>query len=501
MGAAANQPRWINRTAIVLGLLAAANTLAIVLVYAFYPGYLDTNEAGLVAMTRLMLLGEPVYHSLQSADRLSHLHGPLTFLWTALPQLTHIDSVAVGRLSATLAALLLPAVMVLTYHRRGLWAASIALALGSLAVVLHLNMSIIVRPDMPMAVLVALAVWVVAWGDGRRDMIAGVLLGLCIGLVAGFKFTAVVTLAPLALYYCAGDWRRRLLPVGLSTIVVAAAPFATPAFSFSDYMDIVASATGKENAWRGFIMLWWKFAIYLSVPSVMWMLAGRQARAALHGRAGLYLASYVLACLITLYPATKIGAGHYYYLPFMPLMVDLAFRALDAGEAKLRQRVALTAVVALCVAAAWQHSRRFYKSLDWAETREVTAEIQEILATYRGKTIQMGIGGVTEGDALNYRFYAFRDLLVMAGQPYTMDVNVVMEMTKLRIPEPPAFIERLKACHTNLWLVPRSETPFSLWGYYYQTVFSTAYRETFAATHTLIASHKYFDIWECRGAP
>lgn len=487
----------LDRIALGLGLVAAANVLLVAGAYLVYPGYLEFNEGSVVAMAHLMLKGQPVYHSLESADRVSHVHGPMVFLWNAWPQLLFGNSVMAARGAAVLAAVLLPAVMLASQLRRGLLAAAVATAFGSAAILLHLNMSVVIRPDTPLTICVALAIWAAYWGETRRDLLPTLVIGLLIGLIAGFKVNAVLYVVPVALYHASGAWIRRLAVMGAVSLAVTVAPFLTDTFSLDALMSMVSQMVGKESTWRGFVILWWKFALYLCIPIAIWAMAGRQAWRAMDGRTALYLGTQVAVTLLTLYPATKIGASHNYLLPLVPAMVDLSLRALDAASSRMLPRRALVAAAALAVGLSWQPERRFFKSLDWDEARTVQAELQTIMRDFPGKTIQMGVGGVKQGDPLTFRFYDYRSALVIAGNPYTLDVGTAMELTKLRVPEPPEMIARLKACHTDLWLVPSGEEPFLLWGFYYQPVFSMDFRQTFAANHHKVASYQIYDVWGC----
>jgi len=491
---------WPTRIVMGLGVATLINALAIATIYGLYPGFLDDNESSLSIMAQLMLNGQPVYQAIDTPDRLTHAHGPLTFLWNAWPQLLLPYSAPAWRLGATLFTVTMPLMVLASQIRRGAFAAGLAMVLGGAAIILHLNASVIMRPDMPVTVLVAVAVWLA----GRRDESQGwgttLALGLCVGLAMGFKINAVLPFVPVVLFHAAGGrWLPRLMVIGAVAGLTALTPFLGSAFSLVNFLDMLRHIGGKENTWFDFKLLWAHFAIYLILPPLAWAAGGREAWSRADGRTRLYLGAYVVCVLLTLFPATKIGAGHYYFMPLIAITVDLTVRA-TAGTDK-RQRRAVLAALLVVVTMFWQIDRRFLKSLDWTEARAVTAEIKQIIAENPGQAIQMGVGGARVGNQLSLRFYAYRQGLVATGNPYTLDVGLSMELNKLGVPEPPEMIERLWSCKTNLWLVPKGESPFILRGSYGATVFSQEFRDTFLLGHEKVASHDIFDVYACRRQP
>ncbi|HSV29041.1 MAG TPA: hypothetical protein VLL76_05765, partial [Candidatus Omnitrophota bacterium] len=282
---------WLSRAAWFAGLWALAHLLAVALTYQVYPGHLDHNESSLVALTRLMIDGHTVYGGFDSPDRVSHAHGPMTFLWHALPQLLFGGGTGAGRAGATAATLLVPLVMAATALARGTVPALLALSLGSAGILLHLNLSIVVRPDGPITLLVACAVLLAA--RSGKGLVASLLMGLCMGAVVAFKINAGLYLVPVVLYHVAADPIRRLAVIGAVSAAVAALPFAFDAFPPAEYLSMLAGVAGKENTWRGFTALWWKFALYLTIPPAIWLAGGRAAWAATDRPTKAYLAAYL----------------------------------------------------------------------------------------------------------------------------------------------------------------------------------------------------------------
>lgn len=477
----------------LLGLLAAADVAVAAIAYLLYPGYVDHGEGAISAMAVRMLAGKPVYLPFDSPDWITNLYGPVTYLWHAWPLALFGGGMVTGKLAAALAAILIPASLWLLVRRHAM--AGWMLALGAAMVITHLAFPVVIRPDALLTVVAAAAVLVAAREEPRGRWSGAVLIGVAAGLAIGIKIHSAIYLAPVALYVLMADWRR--LPVmALFAAAIAALPFASPLFPLAEYLSWFGPMAAKENVWRGFTLLWWKLALYLAIPVAVWVMAGAKAKR----RELVYLGGYALCSLLILFPATKVGGGDQYYLPLLPTMIDLIRRALDAGGSTARQRGIVIAGALLTLAAAYQPERRFFKKLEWAKSRAVVAEIEAILDAHPDQRIQMGVGRTAAdiGDQFSYHYYAWRNLPVYRGHPYTLDSGIAMEFVKLGKPFPAEALRRLETCDTQLWLIPKDGTPFSLQGYYNQDVFGPEVLDTFQRHHTKLETHRFFDVWECR---
>ena len=76
---------WSTRLILGLAIFAAVNLLAVVVVYALYPGYLEHGEAAISATAYRLLQGHPAYYPFDAAERISNVYGPWTYLWHAWP--------------------------------------------------------------------------------------------------------------------------------------------------------------------------------------------------------------------------------------------------------------------------------------------------------------------------------------------------------------------------------------------------------------------------------
>jgi len=494
-------PDGASRVILGLAVLAAVNLLAVVVAYALYPGYLEHGEAAISATAYGLLHGHPAYYPFDAPERISNVYGPWTYLWHAWPLALFGASLLSSKIAAVTAPVLVVAGAWAVGRHHGRRGGAMAVALAAALILFHLGFPITIRPDSLLTVLVTLAVLAALRAEARTDMAWGetLVIGIAGGIAVNVKIHAGVYLAPVALYHLLPNGRR-LFPMAAAGLAALALPFLSPLFPLSDYLSWFGPMSGKENTWDAVRGLWMKLAFYLGFPLVAWGLAGFSAPGsspgqALGGRQRLYLATYVGCLLLTLFPATKIGGGHHYYLPFLPTLIDLCLRALAAAREPGPIRRALAAAMVVLVFMAAQSEKRFFKVLEWSNARQVVAEIDAVISANPGVPIQMGVGGPRSEE--KFYLYSWRNLPVFAGSPYTLDTGIVMEMTKLGIAMPAETLRRLAACETRLWLLPHGEPPFSLIGFYDQTVYDDTFRRIFTAHHHLESSGRYFDLWRC----
>ncbi len=474
-----------------------ANLVILAIAYTLYPGYIDHGEPAISAMAWKMLGGTPVYHGFDAADRTTNIYGPFVYLWHAWPLALFGPSIPTGKIAATLAGVLIPVLgwrIARGRHPLAGWLCAFA----AIMVVIHLNAPLVIRPDALLTVLVGITVLAAArWGTAS-GWLATAVIGIAAGIAVNVKLHAAVYLAPAVLFHLWNDWRRLPVMAALA-VATATAPFVFPSFPWQDYVAWFGPISAKENVWKGFALLWWKLALYF-MPLLILAAGGRAAWGGLDRPTRVYFLFYGFCLLLVLFPATKLGAGDHYYLPFLPVAVDLGVRALAAGGHERRQRLVTTLLVLVALAAAYQPERRFLKRMEWDLSRGVNTEIEQILADYPGRRIQMGVGRpyTERGDQLSFHFYLWRTPLIYRGNPYTIEASIMMELTKLGVPFPDEALRRFASCHTEIWLTPKDSEPFMLQGYYLQPVFSREVMDTFLAHHRRIDSREFYDLWECR---
>jgi len=89
-------------------------------------------------------------------------------------------------------------------------------------------------------------------------------------------------------------------------------------------------------------------------------------------------------------------------------------------------------------------------------------------------------------------------MLLLAGNPYTLDAAVTIEWSKLNIAFPDSTLALIRGCSTDLWLIPKGERPFAMIGYYGNPVFEASFIAAFLASYAKDKSFEYFDVWACK---
>lgn len=483
---------WVLGAVAVLCFIDVA---AIAISYLVYPGYLDHGEP-IVAMTSWRLLdGFPVYPAFDGPDLTSNIYGPITYLTHAVSFLLAGPGVASGKAAGIVAVTSIIAIVFFTQRRRGLpWAlAAVILAAGF--ILLGLPTSIWNRPDPFLAFLVAVSVWAMNGSEeGRPEWGKSVLIGLCGGLAAGFKLHAGVYFLPVVLLHCWGRGFKTFWLISAVGAVVLVAPFAFDPFSLANFASVFPLVAAKNSE----ILLATKvfrYLLFYLAPVLFFIAAIRWSDRPLEKAETAYFVAFILSVLIILVPATKPGAGWYYFFPFLAIGIDMIIRY---SASVIRNRTVVLGGVGVLAAALLILSvpvqKRFQRALHWDEARRITAEIDEVMAAYPGATIQMGTGDSFVG----YNKTLYKPLLAFAGHPYTLDVGIAMETSAGGIALSKGVRTRIEGCHTEIWLVPAGESPFEMTGYYGNPVFDDSFKATFRRRYEKRKSFTYFDVWACR---
>ena len=478
-----------------VAVLCFANVAAVAIGYLAYPGYVDHGEPS-VAMTSWRLLGGfPAYPAFDDPDRTTNLYGPVTYFIHAASFFLAGPGIPVSKAAGLAAALMIPAVVFATHRRRGTGAAATALILGAGFLVLGLPTSIWNRPDPFLALFVAFGVWAMnASREGEPEWGKSAIIAVCGGLAMGLKIHAGIYFVPLVLYHSWGRGMGTFLFICIVGAVTVVAPFALEIFSLSNYLAWFPHMAGKPTDWSVLTKIL-RYSVFYMAP-VLFFLAARKWRNGAFGTVeNVYFGSFVACVLILLVPAAKSGAGWYYLFPFLAVSVDMMIRysgAVTRNRWPVRAGVGVVAAAIFIVSVPIQ--KRFARALHWQKADDITADIEAILKSYPGKTIQMGMGDSIAG----YNNTVYKPLLVFAGHPHTLDIGIAIETSKLGIPLPQETLDRIDDCHTDAWLIPTGEKPFSMIGYYGNPVFGDSFRSAFHRGYALQKRFQFFDVWMCR---
>jgi len=474
--------------------LCFIDVAAVAISYLVYPGYLDHGEPLVVMSSWRLLDGFPAYPAFDGPDLTSNIYGPITFLTHAVSFLLAGPGVASGKAASLAAVVAIPAVVFMTHKRRGLpWALAAAI-LAAGFILLGLPTSIWNRPDPFLALLVAFSVWAMnASKPGRPDWGVCALIGLCGGLAVGFKLHAGLYFVPVVLLFCQARGFRAFALIGAVGAVTIALPFAFEPFSLTSFAAWFPLVTAKKTVfWLVAKVL--RYLVFYATPVLFFLAALRWANDAIDRAEVTYFGAFVVTVLIVLLAAVKPGSGWYYFFPFLAVVIDMIVRY---SASVIRNRTVVLGGVAVLAAALVILSvpvqKRFLRALHWDEARQITAEIDQVMAAYPGATIQMGTGDSLVG----YNKTLYKSLLVFAGHPYTLDVAVAMETTASGVALSKAVRTSIENCHTQVWVVPAGEFPFAMTGYYGNPVFDERFKDAFRGSYAKHRRFRYFDTWMC----
>ena len=485
----------------LLVLLAGLVTIDVVWVagtYLVYPGYLDHGES-IVAMTSWRLFqGFAIYPPFDGPDRTMNIYGPVASLMHAAVYALAGQGVASSKAAGLAATLLLPVVVFFTHKPRGFGAALAAAILAAGLILVGIPFTIWNRPDPMMMLLVAVAVWTMRAPGGSDDGNPGwgkdLVIALSGGLAVGLKVHAGLYFMPVVLVHCWGRGLRPFFFIAAVSAAVTFAPFLFEPFSLADYLSWFPLVGEKPFSFAVFIKVLRYGLFYLS-PVLFFTAALQWANGAVSRVEWVYFLSFLACVAVVVVPASKPGAGWYYMAPFLAISVDMIVRyssLVTRNKTFVRAGCAVLAAALLVISVPVQ--KRFFRALHWQTSEKITLDLNNIIGAYPTKSIQMGVGDSIPG--YNTTFY--RPLLVFAGHPFTLDVGVMIELSKMRVSLHKGTLRRLETCHTDVWLVPKGERPFALIGYYGNRVFDDTFRNTFMGNYEKQKRFTYFDAWVCK---
>ncbi|MBT3305731.1 MAG: hypothetical protein HN377_04540 [Alphaproteobacteria bacterium] len=490
-----------NRLSIlsVLGVLGFANVAWVTVSYLIYPGYLDHGESNMTLMSWRLLGGHPAYLGFDNPNLVSNVYGPLTYASHALSYWFFGPAIISGKVMSFLAALLIPIVVFFSHRSKGGALAAIGAIFAIALILFQIPFSIWTRPESLMALMGAVAVWAAnASRPDRPEWGKSLVIALAASLAVGMKLHAGLYFAPVVLFHCVND-NRGLKTFAFMAVVgsiVVLLPFAFSVFPIEDFWAWIFHHIKKESP-SSFVFKYIRYGAIYAAPALFFLAAWRWSnKGEKVARAESVYFWVFMACLIlALFPATKVGAGTYYFYPFMAVLVDQVLRharRVETRKAAVWSLLGVYILTLLIISVPAQ--KRFFRALHWQEVAGVQTEIRSVMAAYKGRTIEMGIGSNIQ----NYSHTFYRTLLVLAGHPYTYDPAPAMEMNMWKLPLPDETLSMLRRCDTDIWLIPKGEDPFMMNGYYGPPAVDKVIPEIFQSSYKKLETLKFFDVWACK---
>ncbi len=481
---------------VVAGLLGLVAYPAVAIWYASDPHFLDNAEPTIPAVGWLFSVGQPLYHSAESAERYTLIYGPLAYIFYGFvlrllgPGLVISKALGAGAGMASLAFLFA------AVRRHG--SAFRAAALTGMCAVLLLafrQYSFWTRPD-PLQLLSVSAALFFAVSGSRY--IPAALAGVASGVLWDLKFTGPLYSLPVFwLLHQRAGWRATVL-ASMTGIAVAIAPFWFQNVSLSDYLFWIRLSAGTGTL-LSMLRQNLEWALYLGLPLLLsYYAVPAEHRVGRRAWGGAVLATAIGVCGLVI-AAAKPGAGPYHLIPFLPIVTYLvswqtsAFSLSRVVRDPVLPRAAVAFVVVAVAIAAMQQAY-LATSLLARKTLHEVEDVEHFASTHDG-VVAMGYGRT---EALSLA----RPVLVFRNNTYLLDQPAVREHQLAGIGIPPATAAALISCRVKYWLIPKGEAPFSgINGYaavFGRPLYPPAFRQAFESAYRRVGNTTYYDVWQCQ---
>ena len=488
------------RFAQIASILALAYYACLVAWYVWVPQQSDAAEPSITAVAWLFSLGKPVYHALDSAERYSHMYGPMAFIVPGAFLQLFGPNMFVAKAVGVAAALLAIAFTGLAVRSAdSKWrTALIACGICVLELLIFRNRSFWSRPEPLQLLSVGAGLYAAARMNAAPATLA---IALSMGVLSNLKFTGPLYGLPIfALFYVRWGGRPLALSV-LGTAVVAILPFVLfPNVSWTDYIlwvrlsadNGLRVAALKENL---------EWGLFLLVPVLVRLSAPSPLSPAMR----LMVPSLLLGLCGVLVAASKPGAGPYHFVPFLPI-IAYVFAASDLparlGTGPLdcaRDRPAWLAsfLATLIVVTAIQQEYFFRLTAD-RQLADSYGDVADYLARRPNEIVEIGY---TSAERMTFA----RTLAVFRTGKYLLDVPAIQEHQLSGLSLPGATVLALRSCSVDAWLIPSGGAPFHIRNDYpstgYAEIFPPEFIAAFQGTYRLEERTRYYDVWRCSRGP
>jgi hypothetical protein len=480
-----------------------------------YLGYLGHVEPNIASVSFILLKGAPLYHSLSSAQRYSVLYGPFTYLPYTLALRAGGANILSLKLVVLLANLCLLWLLWCCY-RKLLDASNTLLLITVVVAFFQYSPGYVfeVRGDILIVLSVALGLFAVL---RTSSWVSAFLLALACGVAFDIKFTALFYFVPLYVLFIRRYGWRPAAWASIGAGAFALAPFLFPQISVVAYLQWLHVAS-RHPISRGEIARVLKVLVVVCSPFalLLWQLAqrGRSLLASYLNENRSFLLALGSCVAAVAVSASTIGAGPHHLMPFYPLggyVCADVYRKIKAATVARSAGSRLSFIPLFCFWLATALATRlgtdfpstvspFFTSRSRAVA--VTSDLDMVMKDHPGAKIEMGYG-----DWNKYELTYFRPALVFAGNPLTIDPDALDDMQLSGVDNTPrSTLEYLKACKTQIWLIPKGDPPFVMVNVFSlidsrvfpaRPLFSNEFRRIFFEHYRKQGSSNYFDIWEC----
>jgi hypothetical protein len=488
---------WTAMSAVLVLVLILSSVL-----YLFLPIILDDTEAGLAGISALALRGLPVYPGASSPPRYALLYGPLASLSHIPLYYLFGENLFSYKLTGVLAFLLsLFGLYKICRKYAGPRASFLGVGCASVVLFQYIGYDFWGRSDPLILGLIVASIWVTIDGP---DWAVVVVASLAAGVLPNLKVSAAAYLLPvLGFIVFKRGWRIALWVAGCG-LCLTVVPFALPQVSFSNYF-FVLNAVRRQGLNPDFLVRNVQYSVILLCPLVALI---RDKAAPVSRSQNWVLGLLVCAMAMTCVLGAKVGAGNYHLFPYVASLLHLYFwrrSELPAAEQDVPLRLFAIPLIFTLLFYSAVHVRDYLHAYEFSPRGSAAiAEIRTVEDQYKGHKVEVGVGDRSDNPAISYGAISALD-----GEPYTMNFAAIRDMQLGGVEVPDSTVNYIRACETEVWLIPKGEAPFAASNSYFESnhpAFGDAMRDAFAASYRKVDSLGVnslgvFDVWLCRPQP
>lgn len=498
--------RPLHLIAFGIATVIIAATLILSTVYARNWFLLDHGEATIVSLTWTLATGRPLYHALMAPERYSLLYGPALYLFYAAPLKFVAATVPVAKITAAALVFLSFFISWTGLSSFGRRVALIAWVHLLLAWSFFGDLLIWIRADAILVFLISLTLWAAV---SAPSWLAVIVFGIGLGAAMNVKIHAILYFPPLVFIFLKRLGWKHAAAACIFGGAVALLPFVVlPNVSLANYLVWLKEATHHSLL----IHTFWlniEYLCFASLPLFAILIWPTEASATSNRRWLLaerwnllaFIASAIGICIL----GSKGGAGPWHLIPLVPTISYFLVTLLKEWNAEMSSPTLpitpTSLMIGFAVYALLMMATKDFRAMERMEeypSAQTVAEIRSVLDANPNAAIGMG----TAGNG-TYQATWFRTVVILAGEPYLLDPDTLMDMNFSHAPLPPATVAAVGGGVYDLWLIPKGETPFSMTSYFENSppVFAQPIQDAFFANYVRDESRsdlKIFDVWKRR---
>lgn len=492
-----------------IGYLAVGYFLIAMFLYVLVPTYREHIEPSITTITLMFLDGMPVYTTFKDPQVYSVFYGPNTYLIQAGFLKLFSNPILGSKIYGVSCVLLgMAGLFLLLARRYGKRIAVYSLFYFSITVLLFAQVSFRNQSDSIILLGNSIAVSSVLLPAGWLSML---LLAIGSALSINAKFHTAGYILPLFVFIFRQHGIKRLVVVGIGTIILIFIPFLFKAFDIHNFFVLMEGYSKLPiHAWLFRDNLSVAIVIFLPLLFLMYVDARKHE---LH----LYKNHGLATLLLTIFSFTAIcfiagidGAGSYHLAPFAPTIAVLyaifKSRNLSSESEFVLSQGAGFRILYIAIFFGWalttftyivsihRHYITFVEENYSTDVEKEVLKIRDVIASHNWTATI----GYTDRKGYDSTFY--RPLLWPVVKNDVLDPVAMMgrEVVGLKIPQ--ASFNEFYDQDFDVVVLPNTGKPFSMrnWHNPDLLVFGNNFSKRFTQLYVPYIKYKYFVIWRAK---